>query len=152
LLADDELEVVVIRGKLTGSSTEPLFDPGFVPGPEGPIDLGSWDRVRFAAMLAEIGFHAPFLIPVDRRRATTIADGFDTDKQAFVELATRTAREIAPAASVDDVVAGAQALWFRACRASGMGTSDVQSGATAIRRSSNAIPASWHGPEADELA
>ena len=152
LLADDELEVVVIRGKLAGSSTEPLFDPGIVPGPEGPIDLGSWDRVRFAAMLAEIGFHPPFLIPVNRRKAATLADGFDTDRQAFLELATRTAREIAPAASVDDVVAGAQALWFRACRASGMGTSDAQSGATAIRRPSSASPTSWQGPEMNEPA
>ena len=118
----DEMEEVAVRGPLPSAANQPLFEAEIIRSLDGPVNLGSWDRVRYLSTLGAIGFETPFFVPRSATTACRIADAFEVERQRFRAEASTLARAMAPAATVEDVVAVAEGLWHRSCRAAGMGT------------------------------
>lgn len=105
---------------------EPMIDPGLVPAPSvGAIDLGSWDRVRYAGMLFDVAFRPPLWIPESAHRARQIVDRFESARADLTEGARRRAH-LFTATDADAVVAQVEQLWLRTCRQGGMKPEESQ--------------------------
>jgi hypothetical protein len=117
----DELEVLDLPRKFRAPPQEPLFGPGTVSLPDGTeMDLGSYERVRYAVMLRSIGFEPPIIVPTDGATAGLIVDAYEAEMLRFREDARECAAAQVGGASVHDVVAEAERLWLRASRDAGM--------------------------------
>jgi hypothetical protein len=121
LLGDEELQRVQVPRNFKISDQEPMFQPGIISVPGGKeVDLGSYDRVRYASMLITMGFLPPLLIPTDPSRAGVIADAFQSQLLAFRAQARARASNYIAGPSIHGVVEAAERLWLRARREHGM--------------------------------
>lgn len=100
----------------------PLFDAGIVHlGGGKQVDLGSHDRVRYAAMLSQIGFEPPFDIPVDSVKAGAIVDAFIAEHAKLRRLAKKHAQGyVKNSDSVRTVVEAVERMWLKGMRLRGM--------------------------------
>lgn len=123
LRPEDELEEADVAGTFRLPDQEPLVDPGRVPAVGGgEVDLGSFARARYAAMLLEIGFAPPLLVPTDRGVAARVVEAFHSALAAFRLEATQRAAAYVGVARAGDAARAAERLWLRDCRTFGMGT------------------------------
>src|SRR5205823_5125567 len=121
LASDDATKEVSVPRTLTVTTQRPLFDAGVIRIADGKsVDLGSWERVRYAAMLLAIGFSSPLTIVRDAVRAGAILDAFDADVARFRIRAKEVAASYVSERAGDGVVQAAERLWMRTCRARGM--------------------------------
>jgi hypothetical protein len=121
LRPEDELEEVDVAGSFSLPDQEPLVDPGRVPTVDGKdIDLGSFARARYAAMLLKVGFAPPLSIPREHGTAARVVDTFDRALDAFRRAALEKAQAYVGGGRAEDVAHGAERLWLRDCRAYGM--------------------------------
>jgi hypothetical protein len=103
-----------------------MFDPGVIPLGDGRlVDLGSWERLRYAGLLVRIGFHSPLSVVIDSAKANGICDEFERQEQRVRELAQARAAVSVGAGMHKDVVEAVAKLWLHACRDCGM-TGDVK--------------------------
>jgi hypothetical protein len=135
LRPEDQLEEVDVAGSFSLSDQEPLVDPGRVPRVGGKeIDLGSFARARYAAMLLRVGFAPPLFIPKDHGTAARVVGMFDRVLDAFRSAALEKAKAYVGGRRAEDVVQAAERLWLRDCRAYGMAPPSPPAPAEAARR------------------
>lgn len=123
LTSSDPLQAYALPTGIEMPFQEPLFDGGKVTIAPGKIvDLGSYDRVRYAAMLSTIGFESPLEIPEDSRRCGGIVDRFIAENRRLRAEAAHRAKGYVGAhtGSFEAVVDAVEKAWFRKMRAIGM--------------------------------
>lgn len=123
LLSDDEdMESVELPRRIRPPAQKPLLQPGFLPVGDGKgVDLGSYDRVRYAALLVSLGFEPPYDIPRDPDKAGEIVDAFTVDMTKLrSEVRDRARAFSTDERTVDSIVHAVQRLWLRKSRAVGM--------------------------------
>jgi hypothetical protein len=119
--SEDAVEMIDVSRHLQPPAQEALFEPGSVPLSDGKHhDLGSYDRVRYAAMLIGIGFQPPLSIPTDPIRAAAIVDNYDTTLTKLRHRARGHAAAYVSESAYVSVVAQVTRNWHRACRHAGM--------------------------------
>lgn len=125
LTPSDSLEPLDLPRKLPMPKQEPLFDGGKVTTGDGEVvDLGTHDRVRYAAMLASIGFEPPYLIPEDSDKAREVADAFEETHAELRTLSQQHATAYASDESMKRVIVQAvERRWIKGSRQAGMGPS-----------------------------
>jgi hypothetical protein len=134
LTGADALESIRVPRGFGVSDNFALFDPGLIVGRGGlRADLGTFERVRYAGMLVELGFESPLLVPTDSDKANAIVDCVWQVR----ERVRRQARERALGYGGDGVVAEkVMALvedhWHRRCRDEGMGDAAPRDGGTSV--------------------
>jgi len=123
----DALEDISMPRGLQIPTSEPLFDAGVLHGQGArSIDLGSFGRVRYVAMLRAIGFESPLSVLHDETKARAVADRFEGER---IALLTEARRRAAAYVSATDVITAAadiaERYWLRACRTAGMQPDDT---------------------------
>lgn len=118
----DALKTVAAPRRMEMPAQDSFFEAGVVHGRNGkPVDFGSYDQVRYGAMLSEIGFEPPFQIPADPVRAGAIVDCYRSELEAFrTEARERAGAYVGRGTSILAVVEQAQRAWLRRMRAMGM--------------------------------
>jgi len=118
----EALEHVDVARNYKLPSQEPLVQPGLVPGAVGEsVDLGSFARARYVAMLLEVGFAPPLAVPVDHGVAARVAESFEHAKTAFRDSVwSKAATYAASSSAKEEISRSAERLWMRDCRAYGM--------------------------------
>lgn len=107
--------------------TEPLFDAGVIHLKNKAIDLGSYDRVRYVAMLRTLGIVGSVEVPTSASRARAVCELFEKDQKRFDELALpQAAKYISGADAVAEVVEVARKHWYSASRKSALGKGGEQ--------------------------
>lgn len=126
---DEDMESVYLPRRIRPPAQKPLLQPGFLPVGDGKgVDLGSYDRVRYAALLASLGFEPPYDIPRDSDKAGAIVDAFTLDMTKLrSEVGDRARAFTTDGRTVDSIVHAVQRLWFRKSRALGMTLREVGS-------------------------
>jgi hypothetical protein len=121
-LSDDvELQQVAVADTFTRPNQDSLFEGGVIVAPNGSkVDLGNYARARYAAMLVEIGFSSPVLVPTSDQVCQHICDRYDDAAQKFERDAGRLARQYMPGDGAIEAVQIARRLWRHACQAAGM--------------------------------
>lgn len=122
LAVEDELDSVELPRSIPMPAQDSLFDDGIVMGTKRkPVNLGSHDRARYAAMLSLIGFEPPYLIPKDAVKARAIVDKFLGVRTAVANAArTRAAAYVASVEATQTVLDYVDRHWLAQCRAGGM--------------------------------
>lgn len=116
----DRLDEATIDPHWHPGPQEPMIEPGLVSDPSGAsIDLGSWDRVRYAGMLLDIAFRPPLWIPESAHRARQTVERFESARAVLLGEAYRRAL-LYTVIDADAVVAQVEQLWLRTCRRGGM--------------------------------
>lgn len=116
-----EMQSVAVADSFTAPEQHGLFDSGFITAPNGrQVDLGDYDRVRYVAMLLEIGFRSPLRVPTDPQTCERVRRTFDTAAARFERDAVRLASKSLPDEQAKDAVQIARRLWRHACQAAGM--------------------------------
>lgn len=117
LSAEEIVAVVNVPGTAAMPKTKPLFDVGVVRTKTKIIDLGSFERVRYVAMLREIGIVGNVEVPISAARAAAVADLFEAEQVRFAELcAVHAAKYVSGKEAIRDVMERARHHWFGACR------------------------------------
>ena len=117
---NEKFESVYVDPRLTLSSQPPLIEPGVVQGIGERVDLGSFERVRYAAMLIEVGFRSPLLVPPDPGTATRVVDEYVDAKAKLRTSVMKQASAYVAGSAVDKIVRGVEHRWLRSCREVGM--------------------------------
>lgn len=126
LPADVGLQTVAVSDTYAGPDQDSLFEGGTITAPNGTkVDLGDYERARYTAMLVEIGFSSPVLVPVSAETCRQICDAYDAAVRRFDRDAGRLARAAMPAESALEAVHIARRLWRHVCQAGGMRARDV---------------------------
>lgn len=122
LMEDDEVELVEVAKNLAFESKQPGLLPGLVALSDGEQeDLGSFDRVRYAAMLLAIGFEPPLRIVADHSKAGAIVAAFEKLQTGLhAEALKRSQAYVKDEDSRRAVAAIVERRWLRACREAGM--------------------------------
>lgn len=122
LLSKSEVvEVVNVPSTASLPETEPLFDAGVIHLKNKIIDLGSFDRVRYVAMLRTLGIVGNVEVPTSASKARAICELFEKDQKRFDELALPQATKyISGADAVAEVVEVARKHWYSASRKSAL--------------------------------
>jgi hypothetical protein len=116
---DEVVEVVNIPSTVDLHQTEPLFDAGLIHFKNKTIDLGSYDRVRYVAMLRTIGVVGSIEVPTSSPKTRAICDLFEKDQKRFDELASaQAAKYVSGSDAVLEVVEVARKHWYSASRKS----------------------------------
>lgn len=124
LQSEDELEEVNIDPKASFPTQDSMFDPGVVTDPSSKVhDLLTYDRVRFARMLLDIGFRSPLAVPTSSEKCAAIADSFDREQEKLRRDAKRRAASYVGRGH-EGVQTAVERLWARASRAAGMGPTE----------------------------
>ncbi len=119
---EEDTDSVYLPRRIRPPAQKPLLQPGFLPIGDGKgVDLGSYERVRYAAMLTSLGFEPPYDIPRDSDKAGAIVDAFALDMARLRSEVQDKARAVSnDDRTVDSIVQAVQRLWFRKSRALGM--------------------------------
>jgi hypothetical protein len=121
LKSDTEMEPVSIAANFKAPEHEPMFDAGVVRAPNGqPIDLGSYERVRYAHMLLRLGFRAPLLIPTRPEDAARVANSYSIAYAKLDSEALRLARAYIGPGQAREVADAVLRRWRHACHDAGM--------------------------------
>jgi len=122
LLSKSEVvEVVNVPSTAKLPDTEPLFDAGVIHLRGKAVDLGSYDRVRYVAMLRTLGIVGTVEVPVSALRARSICDLFEQEQERFDSFALPQAvKYISGKEAAAEVVEVARQHWFSACRKSAL--------------------------------
>jgi hypothetical protein len=122
LLSKSEVvEVVNVPSTASLPDTEPLFDAGVIHLKNKVVDLGSYERVRYVAMLRTLGIVGSVEVPTSASRARAICELFEKDQKRFDELALpQAARYISGVDAVAEVVEVARKHWYSASRKSAL--------------------------------
>lgn len=119
LSSDEVLEVVHLPVGAAISLNQPLFDAGTIRTKTKVLNLGSFQRVRYAGMLQTIGLVGSIEVPVSETKAGAISDLFEKDQRRFMKLAIEnSSKYISGASSIGEAADIAQKFWFAACRKS----------------------------------
>jgi len=120
LLPDDPTVVVRLPKGAPLPAQAPLFEPGLITNGTERVDLEHHARVRYAAMLAKLGFEGELAILADVTKAGAIADRFDEDERELRQEAARRAAAYVGRDLIGTVVEVALSHWHQACRKAGM--------------------------------
>ncbi len=117
LSKNETMELVHVPSTASLPDTEPLFDAGMIHLKNKVVDLGSFDRVRYVAMLRVIGLVGNIEVPTSSSKAKAVCELFEKDQARFVELAAPQAgKYISGADAIAEVVEVARKHWYSACR------------------------------------
>jgi hypothetical protein len=118
----DGVELVDIPRQTKFPTQEALFEPGFLSTPDGKeINLGSYARVKYAALLISLGFEPPLAIPEDPKKAEQIIEAFQRDEQQWEkEVRLRAKAYVGDPKNTDKIVERTRRHWTRVCRVGGM--------------------------------
>lgn len=122
LTAADKLESVNVPRGFSVSDNLPLLEPGLIVGRDGRrVDVGTFERVRYAAMLAELGFESQLLIPTDSAKAIAIVDHVCLlGEQLRAEARRLILAHVSDSVTVEAVTQAVEGHWHRRCRDAGM--------------------------------
>lgn len=130
LVTDDELEEVTLPKGVTFPDHPRLIEPGVLSDGAHRLDLGSHERMRYAAMLSIIGFTGPLCIPKDSIKAGSIARLFAEAGSTLREAAKKKAVAYVGREAADRAAKVTVDSWLRACRRAGMVSEAIQPDAT----------------------
>jgi hypothetical protein len=131
LSPDAELEPVSVARDFKAPDDEPMFDGGFVKTPNGStIDLGDYQRARYAGILLMLGFSSPLLIPTDPDTARRVCEAYIKAARTLDKLALRSAKEAIGAQQGREAADIAMRMWRHSCHDAGMRGSGLADGAT----------------------
>lgn len=117
LTAGDITELVNVPVSVAIPVSKPLFDAGIVRTKTKNINLGTYERVRYMAMLRIIGLSGNVEIPVSSEKSAAIVEIFEEEQIKFRELASeRASRYISAKDAIKEVVEIAEKHWYTACR------------------------------------
>ena len=121
LSKNEVVEVVNVPSTANLPETEPLFDAGVIHLRNKIIDLGSYDRVRYVAMLRTLGIVGSIEVPTSVSRAHAVCELFEKEQARFDELAIpQAAKYISGAEAIAEVVEVARKHWYAASRKSAL--------------------------------
>jgi hypothetical protein len=121
LAPDVTMESVSVARSFKAPDDEPMFEAGVALAPNGePVDLGSYERVRYADMLLRLGFRPPLLIPTDAEIAGKVADSHVKAHRKLETAALKLARTYIGAAQAREVGDAVLRMWRHACQDGGM--------------------------------
>jgi hypothetical protein len=114
LSRDEIMEMVHVPSGATFPTSSPLFDGGIVRTKSKSIDLGSYERVRYVAMLRTLGIVGNVDVPISASKARAIADLFENEQSRFRELAQENASKyVSGKAAASEVVEIARKHYMR---------------------------------------
>lgn len=117
LPADETLEVVNVPASAMIPETKPLFDVGVIRAKTKAVNLGSFERVRYVAMLRTLGVVGSIEVPLSATRAEAIAGLFEDEQVKFSSIAEEAASKYVSGRDlVRAVVEKARAHWHSDCR------------------------------------
>ena len=117
LPTDEIVEILNVPTGVAIPESEPLFDAGILRTKTKTIDLGSYSRVRYAAMLRTLGLMGNVELPVSIAKAGAIADLFEKDQARFHELALESsAKYVSGADTIRESAEIARKHWYATCR------------------------------------
>ena len=118
-------DTVTVTAAFRADTQRPMFDEGVVIQPDGKrVDLGSWERLRYAEMLVRLGWRHDLRIVADPQRAEAIAYGFNEVEHRLRDEAAKRAAAYVSAGHRDEVAEAVVRIWFDRCRAGGMSPED----------------------------
>jgi hypothetical protein len=121
LPADADLEPVSVAKDYRVPDAEPMFEGGRVKAPNGStIDLGDYQRARYAGMLLRLGFSSPLLIPTDPELAREVCNAYDKVSLSLELEAKKAAKKAISPHQADEAVDIALRLWRHASHDGGM--------------------------------
>lgn len=121
LPSEETLELVNVPATASLPATKPLFDVGVIRTKTKVIDLGSFERVRYAAMLRTIGVVGNIEVPLSPIRAAAVVDIFEREQASFASVAEEAAnRYVSSKEALKIVVEKARQLWLKECRKSAL--------------------------------
>ncbi|MCW2275437.1 hypothetical protein GJ654_13520 [Rhodoblastus acidophilus] len=114
---DEVLELVNIPSNAVLPSSKPLFDEGIIRTKSKAVDLGAFERVRYVAMLRDVGLVGNVDVPTSPVKCGAIADLFEQERAKFDAVAAENAAKYVSAPdALREVVGIARNHWFAACR------------------------------------
>lgn len=121
LPVDADLELVSVSKNYTAPPDEPMFDGGHVKAPNGStIDLGHYQRARYAGMLLTLGFSSPLLIPTDPEVARDVCDAYQRAGRTLEAQAMKSAKRSIGAEQAREATEIAMRMWRHAAHDGGM--------------------------------
>jgi hypothetical protein len=121
LRSTDLMATVHVDARWRPGPQQPLVNAGHAFGPrQTTVDLGSWDRVRYAGMLLDLGFRPPFPVPNDADRCSQIVDQYTVERAHLIEL-TRSKASAYTGRDLEALIAHVVDRWRRASRNLGSG-------------------------------
>jgi hypothetical protein len=127
LSREEIMEMVNVPSAAVLPTSSPLFDRGVVRTKNKSIDLGTYERVRYVAMLRTLGIVGNVDVPVSASKAGAIADLFENEQVRFRNLAQENASKyVSGAEAATDVIEIARKHWHSACRKSGLAKPTAQ--------------------------
>ena len=118
---DADLELVAISKDYRAPDHEPMFEGGQVKAPNGStIDLGHYQRARYAGMLLALGFASPLLIPADPAVAQDICDAYERARGTLQIQAMQSAKRSIGPEQAREASEIAMRMWRHASHDSGM--------------------------------
>lgn len=118
---DEIVELVNVPPSAAVPTSQPLFEAGVLHTKSKAIDLKSYERVRYVAMLRVLGLVGSVEVPVSAVKAGAIADLFEEEQLKFTKLATENATKyLSGAEAVKEGVEIARKHWHAACRKSAL--------------------------------
>ena len=121
LIEDEPIQTIELPRTTYVPTDRPLFDETNLSLPNGAVvDLASWERVRYLALLRTIGFHSPFTLPIDGTRAGAIVDQFAEARQRLIDAASEMSNSRVSKDRREKVVHLVIERWLKACREASM--------------------------------
>lgn len=115
------VELVNVPSSATIPTSQPLFEAGVLRTKNKTIDLGSYERVRYVAMLRTLGLVGNVDVPVSAAKCGAIADLFDKEQIKFTELATENASKyLSGTEAIKEGVEIARKHWYTSSRKSAL--------------------------------
>jgi hypothetical protein len=121
LSSEETLELVNIPAAAAIPTTKPLFDVGVIRTKTRAIDLGSYERVRYVAMLRVLGVVGNVEVPLSATRAAAVVDLFEREQANFSNIAEEAAaRYVSSKEAMKIVTDKARLHWHKECRNSAL--------------------------------
>lgn len=121
LPAEETLEVVNVSAAAPVPPTKPLFDVGIICSKTKVVDLGSFDRVRYVAMLRELGIVGNIEVPLSETRAAAVVDLFERERASFATISEEAAAKyVSSREAMKVVVEKVRQHWYKDCRKSAL--------------------------------
>jgi len=114
---DEVLELVNVPSNAVLPASKPLFDEGVIRTKSKAVDLGAFERVRYVAMLRDVGLVGNVDVPISPIKCGAIADLFERERAKFDAVAAENAAKyVSGQDALREVVEIARNHWFVACR------------------------------------
>jgi hypothetical protein len=121
LAPEADMDNVSVAASFKAPENEPMFDAGIVRAPNGEaIDLGSYERVRYADMLLRLGFRPPLLIPKGAETARTVVNAYEKASAKIDRDALKLAKTYIGNEQVREVADAVMRMWRHSSHDSGM--------------------------------